>query len=165
MQIDQGFAAVIGALIGLVGGFLVAGMNYRQKADELFFKALDYLGGGSQKRNLGISAIELYWDKLRHRNVCVSLLCGSAIYLLRQSKQDKAAHELNNLDRIMDLLLTNNRISEPQKLGYRNLRAALKDAINAAPSRTADSRGLIVDPSKLNEWKKGLDSIVPKRTP
>lgn len=159
MQIDQGVAAVIGAVIGLVGGFVVAGMSYRQKADELFFKALDYLGGGSQKRNLGISAIELYWGKLRHRDVCVSLLCGSAIYLLRQSKQGKAAHELNNLDRIMNMLLTNKRINELQKLGYRNLRNAIEDAINVAPSRTADSRGLNVDLKKLNHWKTELDGF------
>jgi hypothetical protein len=160
MEIDQGVAAVIGAIIGLVGGFLVAGMSYQQKADELFFKALDYLGGGSQNRNLGISAIELYWGKRRHRNVCVSLLCGSAIYLLRQSKQDKAAHELNNLDRIMSLLVTNERINESQKLGYRNLRKAVGDAINDAPSRTANSRGLNVDLQILNDWKTTLDSIV-----
>ena len=105
MQVDQGIAAILGAIIGLIGGFMVAGMNYRQKADELFFKSLDFLKGGSQERNLGISAIELYWSKRRHRGVCVSLLSGSAIYLLRQSRQKDAAHELNNLDRIMNLLL------------------------------------------------------------
>jgi hypothetical protein len=160
MQLDQGVSAVIGAIIGLVGGSLVAGMNYRQKGDELFFKALDYLGGGSQNRNLGISAIELYWGKRRHRNVCVSLLCGSAIYLLRQSKQDKAAHELNNLDRIMSLLLTNKRINESQKISYRNLRKSVEDAINDAPKRTADSRGLNVDLKTLDDWKTKLNSIV-----
>src|SRR5215471_3683243 len=98
-------ATVIGAFIGFVGGMVTARVTYVQKSDELFFKALDFLGGGSQKRNLGIAAIELYWSNKRHRPVCVSLFIGSAIYLLIQSDQDNAAHELHNLDRIMTHLL------------------------------------------------------------
>jgi hypothetical protein len=77
-------ATIIGALIGFVGGLVAARAAYQQKADELFFKALDFLGGGSQKRNLSVAAIELYWSNKRHRPVSVSLLIGSALYLLVQ---------------------------------------------------------------------------------
>ena len=49
MQIDPGtattigaIATIIGAFIGFIGGLVVAGINFRQKNDELFFKALGY---------------------------------------------------------------------------------------------------------------------------
>ena len=157
---DQGVAAVIGAIIGLIGGFVVAGLNYRQKADELFFKALDYLGGGSQKRNLGISAIELYWDKRRHRDICISLLSGSAIYLLRASKQGNAPHELFNLDRIMNLLLSQSVLDSTQKSHYLRVREAVDEALKAASNRTDTSVGLDVDSKLLSDWKEHLDKLI-----
>jgi len=160
VQLDHGVAAVIGAIVGLIGGFVVASMNYRQKGDELLFKAIDLLAGGSQKRNLGISAIELYWNKRRHKNVSVSLLSGSAIYLLRQSKQGSAAHELYNLDRIMRLLLSQTSVDETQKSHYKSVRDAVQASINAVPSRTASTRGLHVDKTKLEGWKQELDKLL-----
>src|SRR5262249_11440003 len=106
---------VVAALIGLIGAFLGTLINRAQRTDELFFKALDVLGGGSQVRNLGISAIEPYLKRRRHRPLCVSLLAGSAIYLLLASGQGEKEHKLYNLDRIMDLLLDKNgaAVSQP----------------------------------------------------
>ena len=69
---DQPTATLLAAIVGFVGGLIAARATYQQKSDELFFKALDFLGGGSQKRNLGIAAIELYWSNKRHRAVSVS---------------------------------------------------------------------------------------------
>ncbi len=58
-------ASALVALAGLAFATLVQISSDRrqrmQRTDELFLRALDFLGGGSQKRNLGISAIELYW--------------------------------------------------------------------------------------------------------
>lgn len=156
IQLDQGVAAIIGAMIGLVGGFIVAGMNYWQKSDELFFKALDYLGGKSQRRNLGISAIELYWGKRRHRDVCISLLSGSAIYLLRESGQGDAAHELHNLYRIMALLLSISKVKKSQEANYKNL----KEAVECASAKSPSDGGLIVEAAKLRQWKNELDKLV-----
>jgi hypothetical protein len=97
-------ATVIAALIGFVGGLVVAAFTFRQKADELILAGLQYLEGGSQKRNLGIAALELSWSSSRHRIVIARLLVGVALYLLLESKQEDAAHEIENLRSIMKLL-------------------------------------------------------------
>ena len=140
---------VVGALIGLIGVFVGTQVKRAQKADELFFKVLDYFRGGSQVRNLGISAIEPYLRRKRHRPLCVSLLAGSAIYLLLESGQSAKEHELYNLDRIMDLLLVNNMaaVSQPSY-------ARLRDAVRKKTERIAG--GLEVDPDKLKSWTDAL---------
>jgi len=148
---DQSTATIVGALVGFVGGLVVARATYEQKSDELFFKALDFLGGGSQKRNLGIAAIELYWSNRRHRPVSVSLLIGSALYLLLQSGQDDAAHELHNLDRIMNHLLRPESYAATSRLQYERLIEAVKSARD--PKRTG---GLRVPESLLEAWEKKL---------
>jgi hypothetical protein len=62
-----------------------------QKSDELFLKALDFLGGGSQKRNLGISAIERYWADTRHK---VSFIRIKTLFLRKSgSRVGIAAHQ------------------------------------------------------------------------
>ena len=98
-------AAVIAGLVGILVGLIAASIQYRMKSDELFYKALDFLGGGSQVRNLGIAAIELSWNKRRFRTTSTALLIGSALYLLLASEQGEAPHEVYNLRRIMNHLL------------------------------------------------------------
>jgi hypothetical protein len=122
MTITEPIALIAAGTLGLMGGFLATSIQYKQRNDELFFKALDFLSGGSQNRNLGIAAIELSLKNKKHKALCVSLLIGSAIYLLRESKQKDAAHELNNLDRIMALLLKEKPIkrSRNNKLIWEN---------------------------------------------
>jgi hypothetical protein len=148
-------ATVIGAFIGFVGGVVTARVTYLQKADDLFFKALDFLGGGSQKRNLGIAAIELYWSNKRHRPVSVSLLIGSALYLLLQSKQKNAAHELHNLDRIMTHLLRKESRDATSRKQYQRLLTAIDDA--SKPGRTT---GLQVPSDQLDAWAKGVKDLL-----
>ena len=152
---DQPIATVLGALIGFIGGLVVARATYQQKSDELFFKALDFLGGGAQKRNLGIAAIELYWSNKRHRPVSVSLLIGSALYLLLQSGQEDAAHELHNLDRIMTHLLRKESRSFTSRAQYERLLAAVREA--RKPNRTT---GLTVPDSQLAAWESELSSLI-----
>jgi hypothetical protein len=148
-------ATIIGALIGFVGGLVAARAAYQQKADELFFKALDFLGGGSQNRNLGIAAIELYWSNKRHRPVSVSLLIGTALYLLAESKQEGAAHELHNLDRIMMHLLRKESRDATSQWQYQRLLAAIKAAKD--PTRTG---GLRVPKEQLESWEKAIDYLI-----
>ncbi len=134
---------------------VVARAMYQQKSDELFFKALDFLGGGSQKRNLGIAAIELYWSNKRHRPISVSLLIGSAIYLLSESKQEDASHELHNLDRIMTHLLRPESFAATSKTQYSRLLAAVQ-----AARSIVRLRGLDVPPTHLAEWESKIKAIV-----
>jgi hypothetical protein len=118
-------ATIIAGLLGLIGGFVAAEINRKQKADELFFEALKFLGGGTQVRNLGIAAIELYWEQKRHREVSVPLLVGAAIYLLTQSKQTVAEHEQYNLERIIDMLKSDHNPTQKRATAYARLHKIL----------------------------------------
>jgi hypothetical protein len=153
---DQSTATILAAIVGFLGGLVVARATYQQKSDELFFKALDFLGGGSQKRNLGIAAIELYWSNKRHRPVSVSLLIGSAIYLLSESKQEDASHELHNLDRIMDRLLRLESFRVSSTAQYRRLLDAVQSA--KLPNRVS---GLDVPAEQLVGWEFKLREMLP----
>jgi len=152
---DEGVAAIIGALAGGFGGFITAKLQFRQKSDELLLIALEYLGGGSQKRNVGISALELYWNNTRHKEVCLSLLIGSAIYLLRDSKQDDKGIELYNLQRIMTFILEKGALRKTLRGNYENL---LKTVIAAKTPKDNDS--LKVDPNDLTDWEKAIGKIL-----
>jgi hypothetical protein len=149
--------ALSGSLLGYFIGMFTTRLNYKQKQDELFFKALDFLRGGSQNRNLGISAIQLYWEAHRHRTLCVSLLVGSAIYLLLASKQGSAPHEVNNLNRIMDMLLNNKHTSTAQKSQYE----ALRDALTTKQS-PSHSGGLTVPPDLIAKWLTDCQTVISK---
>src|SRR5262245_57024303 len=97
--------AFIGGLFGVIGWFLSPKAAERKRADALFSNALGFMGGGTQPRNLGIAAITLYLREFpQNSQLCAELLIGSAIYLLTESKQEDASHEIFNLHRIMDLL-------------------------------------------------------------
>lgn len=145
---------ILGALVGFVGGLIATRAAYVQKADELFFKALDFLGGGTQERNLGIAAIELYWSNKRHKAVSVSLLTGSALYLLYESKQKDAAHELHNLDRIMTLLID----PKTHKFSTQTQYKRLLDGVRYSQQPIRDT-GLKIPPKKLQEWEEVLTEL------
>ena len=151
--------ALCGTVVGLAIGFITAEINRRQKADELFFRALDFLAGGSQKRNLGIAAIELYWRRKRHRDLCASLLAGSAVYLLQESKQGNAAqgdaaHEKLNLERIM-AMITDLDAPKLRQVPYDALLKALDDKLGG------QDKGLSVSECQLRDWKSKLQGSVP----
>jgi len=146
-------ATVLGALIGFVGGMVVARSTFRQKADELFLSGLQYLAGGSQNRNLGIAALGLAWESKRHRKHIAQLLVGTALYLLLESKQDDAAHEKNNLRRLMALILAAKSSGDLQ----RSDGVALAQAIDAKLESGAGNRpGLFLTNEILEEWRACL---------
>jgi len=146
-------ATIISALLGFLGGLIVARYTFRQKADELFLSGLQYLGGGSQVRNLGIAALDLAWESKRHRKYITPLLVGSAIYLLLESKQDDAAHEVHNLRRLVKLLIAakdsgNLRTEDEQ---------TLLQAMDTKLSVGADKHpGLVLAASDLQAWQSQL---------
>ncbi len=152
---DQGVALLIGTLVGGFCGFIATKMQYQQKSDELLLIALENLGGGSQKRNVGISAIELYWNNSRHKDVCLSLLIGSGIYLLRDSEQDDKDIELYNLHRIMTFILKQGELRESLRNHYERLFEAVKEAENP---KNKDS--LKVKSKDLKDWQDELNRIL-----
>ncbi len=160
-----------GALIALAGVALTSFVRYRserqqrmQKTDELFLKALDFLGGGSQKRNLGLSAIELYWADTRHKDLVISLLIGSAIYLMSESEQKDKAHEQYNLYRMMRLITAAGpgNLSESLRGDYKALQEVLEQKIksNASASQQVEEEekasGLFVKTDDLEKWKRDI---------
>ena len=156
------------ALAGLVFATIVQISSDRrqrmQKTDELFLKALDFLGGGSQKRNLGISAIELYWADTRHKALVISLLIGSVIYLLSESEQKDAAHEQYNLRRMMRLITAvgPGNLRESLRGDYEALQEVLERKIksNASASQQEEEEekasGLFVKTTDLERWKSAI---------
>ena len=174
MTLDQGIAAIIAAIIVTAAGFFAGMITSRQKNDELLMLAIKHLCGGSQERNVGISAIELYWNKNRQRDLCVSMLVGAGIYLLRESKQKDAQHELYNLSRIMDFLLTKKQLYSKKHsvlVYYKHLDDAIRDALadveSDAKMESVDPidknqeviprHGLWVDKVRLETWRKQLN--------
>ena len=146
--------AIIAALIGFIGGLIVAAYTFRQKSEELFLTGLQFLEGGSQKRNLGIAAMELSWTNKRYRRIITSIFVGVASYLLLESKQEDAAHELKNLDRVMKIL------TSPK--GRRNLnsdhesRETLINALEKKKKCPMKDPGLWIPSEKIDNWINSL---------
>ena len=154
---SEATGAILAALIGFVGGLTVAAMTFRQKADELFLAGLQYLGGGSQERNLGIAALELAWGSRRHRKIIIPLLGNTASYLLLQSKQRDAAHEIDNLERVMEMLVRANGNKEFPKAARDTVALSLarKRAFRDTPGYDQDKEaGLWVSDKLLAYWLK-----------
>ena len=147
-------ATIIAALIGFVGGLVVAAFTFRQKADELFLAGLQYLEGGSQKRNLGIAALELSWSSRRHRPVIARLLVGVALYLLSESKQQDAAHEIENLRTIMKLLTS----AKGRACLGADQRTTLAEVLRRRQGESQRSEGLWVVKRQLDDWIKLMEA-------
>jgi hypothetical protein len=147
-------ATILAALIGFLGGLIVAAFTFRQKADELFLVGLQYLEGGTQKRNLGIAALQLSWGSRRHRRVIAQLLVGVATYLLLESKQEDAVHEVQNLRAIQRLLTSTKGRTylNPKDKG------ALLDALLSRRGESNRSPGLWVSEDEINEWIARLEA-------
>jgi hypothetical protein len=165
--VSQAVAIVIGAAIGAAFGVVSAAVKERsarksaekQRAVGLFATALDFLGGGTQRRNLGVAAISMYWREFpRYTQLCVEMLIGSAIYLLTESKQKDAGHEIFNFHRIMDLLEEmSHQVSDQH--GYEQLQKALQDRLSDGNPKPAKGLWLVgddLDRDDLRRWSEKL---------
>jgi hypothetical protein len=155
-------AVILGAIIGGLSGLFVAVISAiftkkiaeRKRADDLLSVALEYMGGGRQRRNLGIAAISLYWRFFpQNIQLCAEMLIGSAIYLLTESEGKDKAHEKYNLLRIMYLL--NEMKGRVDNLeSYKTLLKQLDNRIvNYEPE---PKRGLWVSEDELKSWKSNI---------
>jgi hypothetical protein len=160
---------IIAAIVAFFGSVLVAYLNQRearrQTREDNFFRALEWLTGGTQKRNVGIAAVEFFWkDKKRlflrnhkgqverFRSLGIDALSNSAMYLLLQSEQGIAVHEANNLSRIMQFLL-----SVPQEeakkhaLQYEDLKSALDIAYKRRKREGEEQNNSVPEPPREPE--------------
>lgn len=160
------FGVLTGALIAGAVTFLTAKWNHRQKEQELYLKALEFMGGGSQNRNLGIAAIERLLGangSEKRRAESVPLLVGTAIYLLDASGQDGKAHELYNLERVMDLLVPMHlpSVSPDDQKHYKAL-ARTVHRRRPEPVKSSDGKtsfGIRVQEQDLKSWMDRLTRL------
>ncbi|SFR16987.1 hypothetical protein SAMN04488564_104485 [Lentzea waywayandensis] len=142
-------------LVVALGGWVLAAtttwLTYQSKSEENYFRALDWMSGGTQKRNLGIAVIEGSWHKRRIRRISTPLLCSSVIYLLLRSSQHDAAHELNNLRRMMHLLVDTAPRRREHDFHYRALLKALDEKVD--PEFRG---GLLVPVDDVRGWRARL---------
>jgi len=152
---------VIGTILGFAGGLIVARYTIRQKADELFLDGLQYLGGGSQVRNLGIAALDLAWESERHRKYITPLIVGSALYLLLESRRKDAAHEIYNLRRLVKLLIAAKNSGDLSLEDEQTLCQAIDTKLSAQADENLAAKldkhtGLVLDVSDLTTWQSQL---------
>lgn len=150
----QVITTLIGAFLGAIVGLLVAYFGYRQKERELFYSALDWLSGRTQRRSLGIAAIEALWaypslgDRLLRRrgpgrsgrfvDLSVPVLANSAVYLLLAKDQPLKAHEQKNLERIMRLLT---ELTPRERARHEFHYSSVRDALEKTKPRLAEPGG------------------------
>jgi hypothetical protein len=155
-------AAIVVALVVALGGWVLAGvtawLSYKTSSDQNFYHALDWLSGGTQKRNLGIAAIEASWHTRRFRRLSAPLLCNSAIYLLLRSDSADSPNELSNLYRMMAMVTNVVRIPQEQELHYRMLSDALGEKLSPG-----FSGGLEIPASQLSQWQTQVASVAGRR--
>ena len=116
------------------------------------YNSLHWFEGNTQKRSLGIAVIEANWKSAKslHRT-WTAVLTNQAIYLLSQSGEGDATHEIANLKRIMNLLLLHK--DQSSVLEYKLLFKELSKKID----RGGKSPGLILVGDKdLERWHADL---------
>lgn len=137
-----------------------------QKTKEQLFNALKWFEGGVQKRSIGISVIEAHWQTYKDlKPVWITLLTNQAIYLLTESSERDNDVERDNLDRIMNLILSvkellENSIPVQQRL---NLYEAIRNAntMDDAGKNKEDKRpkGIFVKQTSHKMWMTGLEHL------
>lgn len=122
---------IIGALIALggtlVGVIITAIYGYFQllsASRATYVDAVRYMEKGSQRRSIGIALLAETIRSRSFRRQSISILVGAGIYLLTESKQGTAQHELHNLDRIFDLIENYGKTAKKSELD--SFSAALK---------------------------------------
>jgi hypothetical protein len=138
-------AAVIGAtaLVGVtVAGNAISILEARkQRKEDRFFKAFEFLGGKTQVRSAGIAIVEAFHERTPSiRPALVRHLVNQLMYLETVQKEDDAAerfHEQDNVRRIAELLLEIRKFND-----YDRAYKALCDAVRHRP----EDRGVPVAP-------------------
>ncbi len=124
--------------------------------EEVVLKSLEYFTGHSQRRNVGIAVVEGAWNEASHlRPVFVPLLVNQAVYLLEESGRGEARHELENLERIMSLVIDSVRQNDLPVATYE----PLVRSIERRRARTQPGPGVSVERSKLSLWQKALPTV------
>jgi hypothetical protein len=76
------------------------------RREDFLMRALEHFAGGTQHRSIGIAIVEGCWQQVTQlHDVIVAVLVNQLVYLTTVVDPRKTtAHELQNLERILDLL-------------------------------------------------------------
>jgi hypothetical protein len=122
--------------------------------EQIIPSSLDYFTGKTQRRNVGIAVLQGAWSKAPHlRSIFVPLLVNQALYLLEESEQEEARHERENLDRIMELVISSRSLDVASADTYQRLHDSLARRLNGTTGR----KGVAVEADTLRAW---LDALV-----
>lgn len=149
-QITQWILASGGWLVAILT--LMLGYRERKQAreEERLAQTLDYFGGGSQRRSIGIALLEGLWvNKPRHHDVIVPLVANQIVYLLL-STESADAHNERNLVRLFTILKSVPNLNEK----YWNRRCDVADAIYR--KLEGEKKGIPVSTPTLNSWIKAI---------
>lgn len=147
--------ALVVALGGWVLAAVTAWINYRSQTAATFFQALDWMSGGTQKRSIGIAAIEGAWHNRRFRRLSTPLVCSSCIYLLLRSRQRDSADELSNLRRMMALATGQARVRPGHRLHFQ----LLLDALRQRSTGPNTGLGLEIADEQIAQWRRQVASL------
>jgi hypothetical protein len=132
----------------------------RRRQDSML-QALQYFGGRSQVRSIGISIVDGSWDEMpEFRGVFVPLLINQAIYLLSESEAKDAEHELFNLRRIRYLL------GKPAPDGHDPRQDEFYEYLLSVIDRKKRGEitsGLQLERAEIDEWITTLESNIGQR--
>jgi hypothetical protein len=141
-----------------ISGFFI--QQYWQKQRDirnLLYTGLSWFEGDTQKRSIGIALIEASWsqDKVLQQ-AWRSVLTNQAIYLIGRSKQLDAPHEIDNLDRIMDIIRS-------RKLSTKRQVKQLNDILTTKINNKGDVPGLKLEShfqnNILQDWLEELKEM------
>jgi len=151
-MLSPAFVSIIVALSSSSVAIVLAVANvyerYYRERQQTLIHALEYLTGGSQKRNVGIALIEGLWYKghPNHRAI-IPALTNQAVYLLLEA-ESKGRHQFHSWVRIMNLIL---RV--PPEPIFRDFYIDLIEALDRrAEANDEVSTGLDISSSTAHLW-------------
>jgi hypothetical protein len=150
LQIVQTILASGGWVVAIVT--LLIGYRERTQAreEERLAQTLEYFGGGSQRRSIGIALLEGLWlNKPQTHDVIVPLIANQIVYLLL-STDSVDAHNERNLVRLFMLFKAIPNLNAE----YWDRRCDVADAINR--KLEDGKRGIPVSSVTLKLWLKDL---------
>ena len=103
-QIIGALIALGGTLVGVIVSAVYGYFQILSASRSTYVDAVRYMEKGTQRRSIGIALLAETIRSRRFRRQSISILIGAGIYLLTESEQGNAQHELHNLDRIFDLV-------------------------------------------------------------
>jgi|SRR5919205_2066914 hypothetical protein len=150
VQIAQWIVAAGGSIVAIVA--VIVGYLERRQAreDDRLGQTLDYFGGGSQRRSIGISLIEGLWiKKPRHHDVIVPLVANQIVYLLL-STESVDAHNERNLVRLFMILKSVPNFRDRYATSWGDVADAIHRKLEGEP------KGIPITKPTLNAWMKTL---------